>query len=367
MLSRLSVQDFTVLHRADFKFVSGINAIIGSNGAGKSHVLKLAYTVALASYQVSQSVAQNKQVWRTTLAERLVGVFRPDSLGRLARRMQGRTRAEVTVKFTNQPAAAVRFEFSTASKSEVTLLNSPTAYALTPPVFIPAKEVLSLFPNLRGLVASREVTLDETYPDLCDRLDHPLLKGPRLELASKVLPALQEMMDGTIKLEGGRFYFYPHVGGKMEIDLVAEGIRKLALLAYLLGNGSLNEQTTLFWDEPEANLNPLLIEKLAPVLWALADAGIQLIFATHSLYLLRELDIIHKQRQAATRKHKATVRFFSLGQTTADTDATAPSPPQTVLDQEEDLEKLSPIPALDAEIAQTDRYMHWLNSLSHAR
>lgn len=365
MLSQLTVQDFTVLHQATFKFVPGINAIVGSNGAGKSHVLKLAYAVAKTSQQLGQSTAQNKQVWRTVLAERLVGVFRPDSLGRLARRMQGRAKADIELCFTGRPEATVHFEFSTASKSEVTLLNSPSQYASTPPVFIPAKEVLSLFPGLRGLVSSREVALDETYPDLCERLDHPLLKGPRLELASRVLPALQEMMDGTIKLEGGRFYFYPHVGGKMEIDLVAEGIRKLALLAYLLGNGSLNEQTTLFWDEPEANLNPLLIEKLAPVLWDLADSGIQLIIATHSLYLLRELDIIHKQRQQATAKSKAKLRFFSLGQTTASPDGVAPSAPQTVLDQEEDLEKLNPIPALNAEITQTDRYMQLLNSRAH--
>jgi predicted ATPase len=360
MLSQLTVQDFTILHQATFKFVPGLNAIIGSNGAGKSHVLKLAYAVAQASQQVSKGTAQNKQVWRTTLADRLVGVFRPDALGRLARRAQGRTRAEVELRFANLKEATVHFEFSTASKSEVNLLNNPSQYAPAPPVFIPAKEVLSLFPGLRGLYADRDIALDETYPDLCERLDRPMLKGPRLQLIGKILPALEEMMGGTIKLESGRFYFYPTIGGKMEIDLVAEGIRKIALLAYLLGNGSLNEKTTLFWDEPEANLNPLLIEKLAPVLCDIADSGIQVILATHSLYLMRELDLLNKERDTKAR-------FFSLGRTEntlPDTDQIAISP-QMLLDQKEDLEQLSPIPALDAEIAQTDRYMHWLNTRTH--
>lgn len=361
MIKQLKVQDFTILHQATFNFAPGLNAIIGSNGAGKSHVLKLAYAVAQASYETGNSTAQNKQIWRNTLADRLLGVFRPETLGRLTRRAQGRTRAEVKLTFAAGAESTIDFDFSTASKTEVNLLSVPSKYAATAPVFIPTKEVLSLFPGLRGLYSEREIAIDETYPALCERLDRPMLKGPRLELVKKMLPALEAMMGGSVKLENGRFYLYPHQGGQMEIDLVAEGIRKIALLAYLLGNGSLSEKTTLFWDEPEANLNPLLIEKLAPVLCDIADSGIQVILATHSLFLMRELDLLNKQRGT-----KAC--FFSLGRadnSPAATDGPGTSP-QLLLDQETDLEKLNPIPALDAEIAQTDRYMQWLNSHTHA-
>ncbi|MGI4871729.1 MAG: AAA family ATPase [Janthinobacterium lividum] len=361
MITQLQVQDFTILHQATFDFVPGLNAIIGSNGAGKSHVLKLAYSVAQASYEVGNGTAQNKQIWRNTLAERLLGVFRPEALGRLTRRAQGRSRAEVRLTLAAGPDTTVDFDFSTASKTEVNLRSTPGKYAAIAPVFIPTKEVLSLFPGLRGLYTEREIAIDETYPALCERLDRPMLKGPRLELVKKMLPALEDMMGGSVKLENGRFYLYPHQGGQMEIDLVAEGIRKIALLAYLLGNGSLSGKTTLFWDEPEANLNPLLIEKLAPVLCDIADSGIQVILATHSLYLLRELDLLNKERGTQAR-------FFSLGRaenTLPDTDSVATSP-QLLLDQADDLEKLNPIPALDAEIAQTDRYMQWLNSHAHA-
>ncbi len=39
----------------------------------------------------------------------------------------------------------------------------------------------------------------------------------------------------------------------MEMHLVAEGLRKLAMIARLIANGSLVDKVSLFWDEPEAN------------------------------------------------------------------------------------------------------------------
>ena len=43
MLNRLHVQNFTVFADATFEFSPGLNVIVGTNGTGKSHVLKLAY------------------------------------------------------------------------------------------------------------------------------------------------------------------------------------------------------------------------------------------------------------------------------------------------------------------------------------
>ncbi|MFO1416253.1 MAG: hypothetical protein U1F28_03715 [Acinetobacter sp.] len=40
------------------------------------------------------------------------------------------------------------------------------------------------------------------------------------------------------------------------MPLIAEGLRKLAMLARLISTGTLLEQDYLFWDEPETNLSP---------------------------------------------------------------------------------------------------------------
>ena len=45
MLSSLQVKNLTVFADADFQFAEGLNVIVGENGAGKTHILKAAYTV----------------------------------------------------------------------------------------------------------------------------------------------------------------------------------------------------------------------------------------------------------------------------------------------------------------------------------
>ena len=45
MLQSLSLRDFTVFKRADLTFAPGLNVIVGANGTGKTHLLKLPYAV----------------------------------------------------------------------------------------------------------------------------------------------------------------------------------------------------------------------------------------------------------------------------------------------------------------------------------
>ena len=89
MIAKLEVKNFTVLPNTDWVFAPGLNVVVGENGLGKTHVLKLLY--ALLKVQ-----ADTKELSKSTLerayAEKLVAVFRPESLGRLVKRRQGRGR-----------------------------------------------------------------------------------------------------------------------------------------------------------------------------------------------------------------------------------------------------------------------------------
>jgi predicted ATPase len=347
MLSELDVTNFTAFENAKFKFSSGLNVIVGANGAGKSHILKLAYSVAKTSFNQNDPHKQSKAVWQKSIADDLNKIFRPESLGRLARRQQGASKVLVGVKFEKLKDANFSFSFSTKSSTDVQLINDiPSKFASVKPIFIPTKELLSLFPGLRALYNSRELSIDETYPDLCEKLEHPLLRGPRLEAIKNIVEPLEEMVGGEVKNEHGKFYLYQKEGGRLEIDLVAEGLRKLATLSFLLKNGSLTETSALFWDEPEANLNPLLIRKLAKMLVLLSANKFQIIIATHSLFLLKELHILSKESKVNK------VRYFGLS---------ANGTSATEVSQAEDLETLPEIASLDAELEQTDRFAEVIN------
>ena len=66
-----------------------MNVIIGENGSGKSHLLKMAYALIAAGAERNgspSSATPVKSTLQRTLATKLINVMRPESLGRLVRR-----------------------------------------------------------------------------------------------------------------------------------------------------------------------------------------------------------------------------------------------------------------------------------------
>ena len=136
----------------------------------------------------------------------------------------------------------------------------------------------------------------------------PLARGPREKRIKELLVPLEKAMGGKVELDdSGRFYL--NISGvSMEMHLVAEGLRKLAMIARLIATGSLVDKGFLFWDEPESNLNPKTIKVIARTILHLCQSGIQVFVASHSLFLIRELDILLQ-----TAEFKGTqARFFGL-------------------------------------------------------
>jgi predicted ATPase len=139
-------------------------------------------------------------------------------------------------------------------------------------------------------------------------------------------------------LEVNRFYLQLSEQEKREIPLVAEGIRKIAMLNYLILNGSLTKGSTLFWDEPEANLNAKLQVKLVDSLVQLANAGVQIVLTVHDLFLMKELSL--RIEAGETKAY-----FFELLQEDANIRVV----------QGEKLDDLLTIVALEAALEQYDR------------
>ena len=141
-------------------------------------------------------------------------------------------------------------------------------------IFLPAREVLSMYEGFASAYVSRELSFDETYYDLCLALGFKPLRGPRGETAAALFQPLHDQLDAAVRLDGGRFYIEIPGEGIMEAHLVAEGFRKLASVMYLISNGSLMKNGVLFWDEPEANLgsSDFAVRKNSS-LWSILEHG----------------------------------------------------------------------------------------------
>jgi predicted ATPase len=345
MLKRLNLKNFTVFHEADFRFSKALNVMVGENGTGKTHVLKAAYSSIAAVFEESRKAnpqPPTKSMLQSKIADKLENVFRPEYLGRLARRKRGRERCEVELEFA-QSAHNLSFAFASNSKREVSVTDAPSAWIAIPPAYLPTRELLSIYPNFVTFYEGHYLDFDETWRDTCVLLGHPLQKGPREAHIKKLLEPLEYAMNGQVELDrNGRFYLRT-AEERLEIPLVAEGQRKLAMLARLIATGALLEQGYLFWDEPEANLNPVLIRQIAKSIVAISRTGVQVFIATHSLFLLRELEI-----QTSSAGEAIEGRYFGLQKTEEGS--------VRVL-QSANVAEIGDIAALEEELSQSDRFV----------
>ncbi|HBE80590.1 MAG TPA: ATP-binding protein [Firmicutes bacterium] len=344
MLTSMILKNFTVFPDVTFDFGNHLNVFVGENGSGKSHVLKAAYaaiSVSARGEKESGAAAPTKAYLQGVLARKLNGVFKPDELGRLVRRQAGRNRCEVGLIF-QKASSNIGFSFHTASKTEVTIDKTPLGWEKEIPVFLPTRELLTIYPGFVSLYETTDLPFEETWRDTCLLLGAPLAKGPRLKSIKDLLIPLENAMGGSVELESGRFYLKTD-SGRMEVHLVAEGLRKLAMIARLIATGSLLDKGYLFWDEPEANLNPLNIKKVANTILQLSKSGIQVFISTHSLFLMRELFILQQTKDFKDIES----RYFGL-QIFED---------GVNLKQGPSLDDIGNITSLEEELTQSNEYM----------
>ncbi|TGO02898.1 hypothetical protein PN36_16990 [Candidatus Thiomargarita nelsonii] len=331
MLKSLTIKNFTVFAEVKIEFSPGLNVIIGDNATGKTHLLKLGYSVMHTLSRKKKLINAKK-----TLADKLYQVFKTNSLGHLTRYGTGRQRTQVTMEL----AETLKFSFTKNNRTQVTLEQTITAtLPLNAAIFIPTREVFSLHPEITALYEERYMALDETHYDLCKALNLPLLKQLPQELNNIIKP-LEAELGGKVKMDRmGHFYLDMPKRGKVEMSLIAEGLRKIAMLVYLIQNGSLGKGSTLFWDETEANLNPRMMVKVVNALAELAQYGTQVILATHDLFLMKELSLLIESTP------KMSAQFLSLRL----------DEPGVAVEQGRLLEDLHTIIVLDEALAQDDR------------
>lgn len=347
MLKHLKVKNLTLFpNEHHLQFASGLNVFVGENGTGKTHLMKVVYSLLATSEESGRrlgNTSPTKSFLQKAYADKLLGVFKPDSLGRLASRKQGRARCEIGLYF-DEKDLDTSINFATNAQSDVQIEKGPSRWLDKRALFIPTRELMTIYPGFVALYDMHHVPFEETWRDTCVHLSVPQLKGRRSANISELIEPLEQALGGRVLLDkAGRFYLSMPGSGTMEMQLVSEGLRKLAMLAQLISNGVLQENGYVFWDELEANLNPKLIKLIAKVIYSLANNGIQVFIATHSLFLLRELEIIIGE----DKKFKTKQRYFAL----------KAEDESVTIEQGDVLDDLQTLVMLDESLLQSDRYM----------
>ena len=309
----MKIHNFTAFRDVRMDFVSGINAFVGENGTGKTHVMKSLYAFQLAAARDGD------------IRQILKDLFQVRELASLLRLGTEKDYAQVDGLFGHGDWA---FAIHPPDSVALSLNLDPPPR----PVFIPAMDMMG---HTRGfLQAAQEVKLDfdRTCTDVVTLMGLERKNGSR---SAVTLEGLSKLLGGEVEYDDSdsRFYLVTPVG-RLPMPLVGEGLRKIATLMRLAQNGWLIPGNTLFWDEPEVNLNPKLMDEVVSTLLTLSRAGIQVFIATHSYVILKELDLQSKPTDS--------VRYFAFqpnvdGTTVAAFDDFALLEPNPILEQYDSL------------------------------
>lgn len=301
-IDKIALKNFTVFDSLELEFCSGINVLVGVNGKGKTHIMKLLYSAC-------QAVDP-----RVSFAQKIVRCFLPDEhrISRLVRRKQGNNDAIIRVSGSSlgsgeSKTISAKFNIKT-KKWDADITGEDRWEKLFQDLtstFIPAKEILSNAYNLSAAVEKNNVIFDDTYLDIVNSAKIDISLGKNAASKQSMLTQIERIIEGKVFFDTQKDEFYlKHGNSKLEFNLVAEGIRKIALIWQLAKNGTLEKGSILFWDEPEANINPTHIPIIADMLLALQRSGVQIFIATHDYILAKYIE---------TRALKTdNVQYFSL-------------------------------------------------------
>lgn len=353
MIDKLKLKNFTVFRDAEIEFVPGLNVVIGENGTGKTHLLKLSYIFVNAYHDLINEVHRDSSSIERYIYDRFDRVFMYDKVSSLLSAgcdQKGSVFAVVSECLPEVESKPAGWEILLENNKLVLsheCIKEQSFNHISPPkrrkygkgCFLPSKEILSIFEGFIHALIYREFQFDDTYKDLAIKLAANKLKNPPAFLEND-LQLLRADVGGVLRKEGEKFYLDNFEGRQREITLEAEGVRKIATLMHLLENGGLEEGDTLIWDEPESNMNPRLLKDIAVALFYLAKNRIQVIVATHSYFLLKEIDLLSRRLEAPPE-----LKFIGLSK----------SANGVQVEQVRQLHELTTIVSLDEELALYDR------------
>ena len=278
-IKSMKLENFTVFENIECEFTSDINIFIGENGTGKTHLLKVMYAFCCASLSHNPLMSELRSLFKSNPIIKEIFIRNTNKPAKLCMSVNGKEYIYDLSIFSPN-----------TNKEDCVILED--IYS----TFIPAKEMLSIY-NITRIDErfDKELAIDKSLVNIIKKAQSMKLSDPP-ELAKKVASKLEAIIGGTvfIKQSDLTFWIRKTTGEEILFSMEAEGIRKFGLLWQLLMNGSLSSGSVLFWDDPEANINPKLIPVLVDVLMELAKNGVQLFLATHEFNLMQYLNLKKK-------------------------------------------------------------------------
>lgn len=293
MINEITLQNFGPLRDVQWPDMGRINLVIGGNGFGKTFLLKAMYSAmrTLEDYRRGSEIRTASEI----LAEKLRWTFQADKIGDLVTKGSN---GFLSCKFEFDNCL-FQYSFGKDTTKQISSLENHVPPRSSNSIFLPAKEVLSLH---HIILESREEKkyfgFDDTYLDLARAIRQTPRGGKNYIEFAKSRTMLEHMLDGKVVFDDtAQSWHFKRGNQKFSVGVMAEGIKKIAILDTLLGNRYLDSKSIVFIDEPEAALHPAAISQLLDIIALLAERGLQFVLASHSYFVVKKLYLIALEKK----------------------------------------------------------------------
>lgn len=289
-ISEVKLKNYGMIEDFSSTQFANINLIIGENGTGKTFLLKALYSAvkALEEYRRGDDIRTVSEV----LSEKLRWTFQVERLGDMVTRS-----AEDTLSFMIRLGNdRIEYQFSQSASSKVGNAFASESGKAGNSIFIPAKEVLSLFSViLRSREVDKSFGFDDTYYDLVKAIRISPSRGKNYAAFANARKVVSNVIDGKVDYDErtGKWFYKNKKNQKFSIGATSEGVKKIAIMDRLLANGYLDSHSIIFIDEIESALHPEAICHFLDMIDTIANQmGLQVFITSHSYFVIKKLCLI---------------------------------------------------------------------------
>ena len=289
-IDEVQLKNFGMIEQFSGNKFSNINLIIGENGTGKTFLLKALYSAvrSMEEYKRGDDIKTISEV----LSEKLRWTFQVEKLGD----MVSRSAEEGLSLDIRMGSDRISYQFSQSASGKVGAAKAPEKGKIGNSIFIPAKEVLSLF---SVILKSREVDkvfgFDDTYYDLAKALRISPSRGKNYTVFANSRKIVSNVIDGKVDYDegSGKWFYKNNKNQKFSIGATSEGVKKIAIMDRLLANGYLDNNSIIFIDEIESALHPKAVCDFLDMIDTIAnDMGLQVFITSHSYFVIKKIYLI---------------------------------------------------------------------------
>ena len=283
MIKNFEIHDYRQFKNAKFDNFANVNLFLGDNDTGKTTILKFLYCISHELKNIINTNIKNCSIYQYINNLYTFNNFKFDSSNKLK-------------KLYLYDENSIHFNASISnSKNEIitsddNINNYNYDYK---PLFIPAKEILSIMNAVIYLERNNiKSGFDDSYTDII----YEILARKNIdekELLS-VFKNKYDFYNGNIQIDENTnaVNYHKNDGNIYNINITAEGIKKLGIFEVLHNTGNLTKKSILFIDEPENSLHPKMVRELMRFLVDISKEGVQIFMASHNSFVLNQLSNI---------------------------------------------------------------------------